>query len=145
MNRRLIWALIAAAVGSVPVASSAEKQGQIERRSEASISINMSVAPRVHVRSSEVMTATSARLRVMCLISNLPPASFTMMALPSPRSGSSPSAGDPRQSAIPQSSAGCGSSQNINKGLAILAQWAPEAATEDRRGQGPLVVLVRPE
>lgn len=145
MNRRLIWPLIAGAAGIVPVASSAEKQGQIGRGSEASISINMSVAPRVQVRSSEMMRATSARLPNMCLVSNLPPASFTMMALPNPGSGSSPSAGDSRQSAIPRSSVECRPSQNTNLGLAILAHWAPEAATKDRRRQEPLVVIVRPE
>ncbi len=145
MNRRLLSPLIAAAAGIAAVAASAETPGQIGSRSEASISIKVSVNPRVQVRSREMLSAASGRLPVMCVASNLPPASFTMTALPNPGRGSQSSLGDARQTAISGASVGCGSIQSTKADLAVLALSALEAATKDQRDQGSLVIIVRPE
>ena len=145
MNYRLLSSLIAAAAGMAPVAAAAEKPGQIGRRSQASISINVSVAPRVYIRNTEMMRAASGPLLVTCLVSNLPPASFTMTVLPHLDSRSRPSDGDTRQAAISGRLAGCGSRQSMKADHAMLALSGSGAATQERPEQGPLVIIVRPE
>ena len=132
MNYRLLSTLIAAAAGMAPVAAASEKPGQIGRWSQASISINVSVAPRVYIRNTEMMRAASGPLLVTCLVSNLD-------------SRSRPSDGDTRQAAISGRLAGCGSRQSMKADHAMVALSGSGAATQERPEQGPLVIIVRPE
>jgi hypothetical protein len=141
MNHRLLSSLIAAAAGIVPVAASADQPGQIGSRSQASISINLSVAPRVRIRGSEQVN--SGGVPLMCLVSSLSPTSFAMTALPNSGSGGRPSAGGARQAAASASSVGCGSGQSTKADLAMLP--APVTATKDQSDRGPFVLIVRPE
>lgn len=144
MNHRF-WPVIAAVAGLAPVGASAEKQGQIGSRSQASISINVSVAPRFAVRGREMMEANSGRPPAMCLVSNMPPESFTMIALPASGGASQASVGDAWRAAASRSSVECGPGRSVKADLAMSALSAPGAVIEGQPDPGPLVLIIRPE
>lgn len=109
--------------------ASAEEQGQLASRSQGSISIRVSIAPRLHLRSAEpVMTAGSGRRAMMCLDSNLPPAGFTVTA--------STGAGDITHS---------GQAPAPGPAQAVPARCLELAFKADRASDGPLLLIVRPE
>lgn len=133
MMKLCSFLLLLASTGLAPARASAEEQGQIAGRSQGSISITVSVAPRLQLRGTRpVTTDGSPRSPLMCLESNLSRANFTVAAVPDASVVETvPWVGEARSAGSPAATYG--------KCL------APGSLNADRSGDGPLVLIVRPE
>jgi hypothetical protein len=132
MMKLCSFLLLLASTGLAPAGASAQEQGQIAGRSQGSISIRVSVAPRLQLRGSgPVTTDGSGRSSLMCLESNLSRANFTVTAAPGP-------------SAM-ETVRWVGEARPAESPAAAYGNCLPASLNADRSGDGPLVLIVRPE
>ena len=135
MNGRIFVAILAASAGPVHDDALAVQQGQVGSSSQASISIKVSVAPRIQL--SRPAGRESDRPVILCLVSNMSPSGLTMIAVPS--------RGDRGQAMVSRSSAECAAGQGSKASLPMPVR--PEAGSEGmaQLDQGAVILLVHPE